>query len=51
MLIENLMIDLLNTNEKLSDRSLRILVEASGKSVRSQDTGCGNLDTTCAWLW
>jgi len=30
---ENLMIDLLSTNEKLSDRSLRILVEASGKSV------------------
>ena len=30
---ENLMIDLLNTNEKLSDRSLRILVEASGRSV------------------
>ncbi len=30
---ENLMIDLLNTNNKLSDRSLRILVEASGKSV------------------
>jgi N-acetylmuramic acid 6-phosphate etherase len=30
---ENLMIDLLNTNEKLSDRSLRILVEASGKGV------------------
>jgi N-acetylmuramic acid 6-phosphate etherase len=30
---ENLMIDLLSTNEKLSDRSLRILVEASSKSV------------------
>ncbi len=30
---ENLMIDLLDTNQKLSDRSLRILVEASGKSV------------------
>jgi N-acetylmuramic acid 6-phosphate etherase len=30
---ENLMVDLLNTNRKLSDRSLRILVEASGKSV------------------
>ena len=30
---ENLMIDLLGTNQKLSDRSLRILVEASGKSV------------------
>ncbi len=30
---ENLMIDLLSTNRKLSDRSLRILVEASGKSV------------------
>jgi N-acetylmuramic acid 6-phosphate etherase len=30
---ENLMIDLLNTNEKLSDRSTRILHEASGKSV------------------
>ena len=30
---ENLMIDLLSTNLKLSDRSLRILVEASGKSV------------------
>jgi N-acetylmuramic acid 6-phosphate etherase len=30
---ENLMIDLLNTNEKLSDRSLRILAEASGKEL------------------
>jgi N-acetylmuramic acid 6-phosphate etherase len=30
---ENLMVDLLSTNQKLSDRSLRILVEASGKSV------------------
>ena len=30
---ENLMIDLLSTNRKLSDRSLRILVEASGRSV------------------
>jgi N-acetylmuramic acid 6-phosphate etherase len=30
---ENLMIDLLSTNQKLSDRSLRILVETSGKSV------------------
>ena len=30
---ENLMIDLLSTNQKLSDRSQRILVEASGKSV------------------
>lgn len=30
---ENLMIDLLSTNEKLSDRSQRILVEASGKSA------------------
>jgi N-acetylmuramic acid 6-phosphate etherase len=30
---ENLMIDLLNTNEKLSDRSLRILMEASGKKL------------------
>jgi N-acetylmuramic acid 6-phosphate etherase len=30
---ENLMIDLLNTNEKLSHRSLRILVAASGRSV------------------
>jgi N-acetylmuramic acid 6-phosphate etherase len=30
---ENLMIDLLSTNEKLSDRSLRILIEASGRSV------------------
>lgn len=30
---ENLMIDLLNTNEKLSDRSLRILADASGKGV------------------
>jgi N-acetylmuramic acid 6-phosphate etherase len=28
---ENLMIDLLNTNAKLADRSLRILAEASGK--------------------
>jgi N-acetylmuramic acid 6-phosphate etherase len=30
---ENLMIDLLNTNEKLSDRSRRILAEASGKDM------------------
>jgi N-acetylmuramic acid 6-phosphate etherase len=30
---ENLMIDLLSTNQKLYDRSLRILVEGSGKSV------------------
>jgi N-acetylmuramic acid 6-phosphate etherase len=30
---ENLMIDLLNTNEKLSDRSLSILMEASGKKL------------------
>jgi len=30
---ENLMIDLLDTNEKLSDRSLRILVAASGKDT------------------
>lgn len=30
---DNLMIDLLNTNEKLSDRSLRILAAASGKNL------------------
>jgi N-acetylmuramic acid 6-phosphate etherase len=30
---ENLMIDLLNTNEKLADRSLRIVAEASGKDL------------------
>jgi N-acetylmuramic acid 6-phosphate etherase len=30
---ENLMIDVLNTNEKLGDRSVRILADASGKSV------------------
>jgi N-acetylmuramic acid 6-phosphate etherase len=30
---ENLMIDLLNTNAKLADRSLRILAEASGKDL------------------
>ena len=30
---ENLMIDLLSTNEKLSQRSVRILEQASGKSV------------------
>jgi N-acetylmuramic acid 6-phosphate etherase len=30
---ENLMIDMLLTNEKLADRALRILAEASGKSV------------------
>jgi N-acetylmuramic acid 6-phosphate etherase len=30
---ENLMIDLLDTNEKLSDRSVRILADASGKSM------------------
>ena len=30
---ENLMIDLLNTNKKLTERSLRILAEASGKEL------------------
>jgi N-acetylmuramic acid 6-phosphate etherase len=30
---ENLMIDLVNTNEKLFDRSLRILAQASGKDL------------------
>ncbi len=30
---ENLMIDLVDTNEKLSDRSLRILADASGKDL------------------
>jgi N-acetylmuramic acid 6-phosphate etherase len=30
---ENLMIDMMLTNEKLADRALRILAEASGKSV------------------
>jgi len=30
---ENLMIDLLDTNEKLSDRSLRILADASGEDL------------------
>ena len=30
---ENLMIDLLDTNEKLSERSVRILAEASGKDL------------------
>jgi N-acetylmuramic acid 6-phosphate etherase len=32
---ENLMIDLLDSNDKLSDRSLRILVEASGRNLSS----------------
>jgi N-acetylmuramic acid 6-phosphate etherase len=30
---ENLIIDLLDTNEKLSDRSLRILADASGQDL------------------
>ena len=30
---ENLMIDMMLTNEKLGERALRILAEASGKSV------------------
>ena len=30
---ENLMIDMMLTNEKLADRALRILAEASGRSV------------------
>jgi N-acetylmuramic acid 6-phosphate etherase len=30
---ENLMIDMMLTNEKLADRALRMLAEASGKSV------------------
>ena len=34
---ENLMIDLLNTNEKLSGRSVRILAEASGKGVSAAE--------------
>jgi N-acetylmuramic acid 6-phosphate etherase len=32
---ENLMIDMMLTNEKLADRALRMLAEASGKSVSS----------------
>jgi N-acetylmuramic acid 6-phosphate etherase len=34
---ENLMIDALLTNEKLADRALRILAEASGKSVSAAE--------------
>jgi N-acetylmuramic acid 6-phosphate etherase len=34
---ENLMIDLLDTNAKLSERSLRILAEASGKSLSAAE--------------
>ena len=34
---ENLMIDAVPTNEKLTDRSLRILAEASGKSLSAAE--------------
>ncbi len=34
---ENLMIDMMMTNEKLAERALRILAEASGKSVSAAD--------------
>jgi len=34
---ENLMIDMMLTNEKLADRALRILTEASGKSVSAAE--------------
>jgi N-acetylmuramic acid 6-phosphate etherase len=34
---ENLMIDMMLTNEKLADRALRILAEASGRSVSSAE--------------
>ena len=34
---QNLMIDLLNTNKKLTDRSLRILAEASGKNLSTAE--------------
>src|SRR5712664_120414 len=34
---ENLMIDMMLTNEKLADRALRILVEASGKKVSAAE--------------
>jgi N-acetylmuramic acid 6-phosphate etherase len=34
---ENLMIDMMLTNEKLADRALRILAEASGKSVSAAE--------------
>jgi N-acetylmuramic acid 6-phosphate etherase len=34
---ENLMIDAVLTNEKLADRALRILAEASGKSVSASE--------------
>src|SRR6267143_6430934 len=34
---ENLMIDMMLTNEKLEDRALRILAEASGKSVSAAE--------------
>jgi N-acetylmuramic acid 6-phosphate etherase len=34
---ENLMIDMMLTNEKLSDRAVRILVEANGASVSAAE--------------
>ena len=34
---ENLMIDMMLTNEKLAERAVRILVEASGKSVSAAE--------------
>jgi len=34
---ENLMVDMMLTNEKLADRALRILAEASGKSVSAAE--------------
>jgi N-acetylmuramic acid 6-phosphate etherase len=34
---ENLMIDVVQTNEKVAERALRILAEASGKSVTAAE--------------
>src|SRR6266446_2431653 len=38
---ENLMIDMVITNEKVAERALRILVEASGKSVSAEEQALG----------
>jgi N-acetylmuramic acid 6-phosphate etherase len=47
---ENLMIDVALTNQKLRDRGLRILAEASRKDLSTSNTLCVSRDTTCEWL-
>jgi len=48
---ENLMIDMLVTNEKLAERAVRILAEASGKSVSEAEhaLGAAGHDLRAGW--